>query len=129
MIMIIRLITASSFNIVVIKDGVLHTPARGVLEGITRKSVIDAAKAHDLKVKVDFVPVDIVYHADEVFMCTTAGGIMPITVVDDKPVGDGKIGAITKKIWDAYWAMHYDPAYSFAVTYDEESVKSKSWWK
>ena len=42
---------------------------------------------------------------------------MPITVLDGKPVRDGKLGPITKKIWDGYWAMHYDPAFSFEISY------------
>lgn len=51
-------------------------------------------------------------------MCTTAGGIMPITTLDDKPVNDGKIGPITKLIWDGYWAQHYESAFSFEIDYN-----------
>ncbi|OAP54432.1 hypothetical protein AYL99_11533 [Fonsecaea erecta] len=110
----------SGFNIVLIKDGVLHTPARGVLEGVTRKSVFDVAKQLGIEVHLGFVPVELAYHCDEMFMCTTAGGIMPITSLDGVPVGgaDAKVGPLTAKIWDLYWAMHYDPAYSFAIDYD-----------
>lgn len=50
-------------------------------------------------------------------MCTTAGGIMSITELDGRRVKDGKIGPITKQIWDDYWALHYDPAYSFEIDY------------
>jgi branched-subunit amino acid aminotransferase/4-amino-4-deoxychorismate lyase len=112
----------SGFNIVFIKDRTLYTPARGVLEGITRKSVFDCAQKLGLEVKLEFVPVELAYHCDEMFMCTTAGGIMPITSLDGAPVGDGKVGEWTAKIWDEYWAMHYDDKVSFAIDYD---VKSK----
>ncbi|KAF2493503.1 D-aminoacid aminotransferase-like PLP-dependent enzyme [Lophium mytilinum] len=112
----------SGFNIIFIKDGVLYTPDRGVLHGVTRKSVIDVAKANGVEVRVEVVPVELAYQCDELFMCTTAGGIMPITSLDGKPVKDGKIGPITNKIWDGYWAMHYDPAYSFEVSYKAGSV-------
>ncbi|KAI1085468.1 D-aminoacid aminotransferase-like PLP-dependent enzyme [Whalleya microplaca] len=105
------------FNIVLVKDGVLYTPDCGVLEGITRKSVIDAAGVHNLEVRVETVPVRAAYEADEIFMCTTAGGIMPITSLDGQPVASGKAGPITTKIWDTYWAMHYDPKYSFDIKY------------
>lgn len=54
----------SGFNIVIIKDGVLYTPDRGVLQGITRKIVIDAAHANGLEVRVEAVPVQAVYDAD-----------------------------------------------------------------
>jgi branched-subunit amino acid aminotransferase/4-amino-4-deoxychorismate lyase len=112
-----NLTEGSGFNIVLIKDNVLYTPARGVLEGVTRKSVIDVARASGLEIKVELVPVQKAYDADEIFMCTTAGGIMPITTLDGNPVGDGKVGPVTKKIWDGYWAIHYDDAYSFQITY------------
>lgn len=112
-----NLTEGSGFNIVLVKDNVLYTPARGVLEGVTRKSVIDVARANGLEIKVELVPVQLAYDADEIFMCTTAGGIMPITSLDGRPVKDGKLGPVTKKIWDGYWAIHYDPAYSFDITY------------
>ncbi|RAH79663.1 D-aminoacid aminotransferase-like PLP-dependent enzyme [Aspergillus japonicus CBS 114.51] len=119
-----NLTEGSGFNIVIVKDGVLFTPQRGVLEGVTRKSVIDVARANGLDIRVELVPVENVYKADEIFMCTTAGGIMPITILDSRPVKDGKIGPITKKIWDGYWAIHYDPAFSFAIAYEDEKRKS-----
>lgn len=120
-----HLTEGSGFNIVLIKDGVMYTPDRGVLQGVTRKSVMDVARVLGIEVRVQLVPVEMAYQSDEIFMCTTAGGIMPITVLDGQPVKDGKLGPITKKIWDAYWALHYDPTYSFQIQYvsaKEESV-------
>ncbi len=105
------------YNIFAVKDRVLHTPVRGVLEGVTRKTVLELAAAKGMKTVVDYVPVDLLYHADEVFMCTTAGGIMPITQLDGQPVGGGQVGPVTRDIWEAYWAAHYDPKYSFAIDY------------
>ncbi|KAK6812286.1 hypothetical protein RU639_012025 [Aspergillus parasiticus] len=113
-----HLTEGSGFNIVLVKDGVLYTPDRGVLQGITRKSVFDAARACGIEVRLEFVPVELAYNADEIFMSTTAGGIMPITSLDGKPVNGGQVGPVTKAIWDTYWAMHYDPTYSFQIDYD-----------
>lgn len=118
-----NLTEGSGFNVVLVKDGTLYTPSRGVLEGITRKSVIDAAKINGFEINVQIVPVQMTYDADEIFMCTTAGGIMPITSLDGQLVNGGKLGPITKKIWDTYWAMHYEPAYSFQIAYPEDSGK------
>lgn len=118
-----HLTEGSGFNIVLIKDGVLYTPDRGVLQGVTRKSVIDVANACGFSVKVEFVPTEMAYTCDEIFMCTTAGGIMPITELDGRPVKDGKIGPITQKIWDGYWAIHYDPAYTFEIDYEAGVAK------
>ncbi|KAL4886796.1 aminotransferase [Aspergillus karnatakaensis] len=114
-----NLTEGSGFNVVLVKNGILYTPAKGVLEGITRRSVIDAARASGLEIRVETVPVQMAYEADEIFMSTTAGGIMPVTRLDDRPVGDGKVGAVTRVIWDAYWDMHYDPAYSSEIGYGD----------
>jgi branched-subunit amino acid aminotransferase/4-amino-4-deoxychorismate lyase len=116
-----NLTEGSGFNIVLVKDGVLFTPERGVLEGVTRKTVLEIARANGIDARVEFVSVDMAYHCDEIFMCTTAGGIMPITSLDGKPVKDGQIGPITKRIWDEYWAMHYDSRFSYAINYDLRS--------
>lgn len=114
-----NLTEGSGFNIVLVKDGVIYTPDRGVLHGVTRKSVIEVAQANDIEVRVETVPVELAYKCDELFMCTTAGGIMPITSLDGKPVNSGQIGPVTKLIWDGYWALHYDPIHSFKINYSE----------
>jgi branched-subunit amino acid aminotransferase/4-amino-4-deoxychorismate lyase len=67
---------------------------------------------------MEVVPVELIYKVDEIFMCTTAGGVMPIMSLDGEPVNGGKIGPITKKIWDRYWEMHFDPVYTIKVNYD-----------
>lgn len=112
-----NLTEGSGFNIVVVRGGVLYTPDRGCLEGITRRSVVDAARDLGYELRMEVVPVAAAYEADEIFMSTTAGGIMPITILDGKPVADGKVGPITKAIWDRYWAMHWEDEFSFKVNY------------
>lgn len=107
----------SGFNVVLVKNGILYSPDRGVLEGITRRSVIEVAKARGLELQLTQVPVELAYQADEIFFCTTAGGIMPITFLDGKPVAEGKIGPMTRMIWEGYWDMHYDEHLSFGITY------------
>jgi branched-subunit amino acid aminotransferase/4-amino-4-deoxychorismate lyase len=111
-----NLTEGSGFNIVLVKAGVIFTPDRGVLEGVTRKSVFNVAEANDIPVWMEVVPVELAYGCDEIFMCTTAGGIMPVTQLDGRPVNDGKVGPI-KKIWDGYQEMHYNPIYSFDIEY------------
>lgn len=107
----------SGFNVWFVKNKVLYTPDKGVLQGITRRSVIDAAKTLGYEVRVETVPVEMAYTCDEIFMSTTAGGIMPITTLDHKQVKDGKVGPISKAIWDEYWAMHYKDEFSFPIKY------------
>lgn len=113
-----NLTEGSGFNVCFFKDGVLYTADRGVLHGVTRKSVFDAARTHGIEIRCEVVPVEMAYASDEILMCTTAGGIMPITELDGRPVNDGKLGPLTKKIWDEYWRMHWDPEYSFEIHYE-----------
>lgn len=118
-----NLTEGSGFNICFFKDNVLYTPDRGVLHGVTRKSVFDVARAIGIEVRCETIPVEMAYTSDEILMCTTAGGIMPITVLDGEPVNGGAIGPLTQRIWDGYWALHYDPAYSFEINYDGRMEK------
>ncbi|MBB3772788.1 branched-subunit amino acid aminotransferase/4-amino-4-deoxychorismate lyase [Angulomicrobium tetraedrale] len=112
-----NLTEGSGFNIILIKDGKLYTPRRGVLEGVTRKSVLAAAEQLGYLYTIDDVPVDLAYACDELLFVTTAGGVMPITTLDGKPVGNGEVGPISKALWKAYWDDHYDPDVSFAIDY------------
>ena len=107
----------SGYNIFVVKDGVLRTPRRGVLEGVTRRTVLEIAAAKGWTTAVEEVPVGAVYDCDELFFTTTAGGVMPITELDGVPVGGGQVGPVAREIWEAYWHAHYDPNLSFAIDY------------
>lgn len=117
-----NLTEGAGYNVCIIHAAVLSTPDRGVLEGVTRNAVMEIARKAGLEVRLEVVPIASVYRADEIFVCSTAGGIMPITRLDGRVVGDGKVGKWTGRIWDAYWESHYDPSVSFAVDYDGGAV-------
>jgi branched-chain amino acid aminotransferase len=106
------------FNVFVIKDGKLLTPDANVLLGITRLTVFDLAEETNIEAKACKVPLETLRAADEIFMCTTAGGIMPVKSLDGKPVSGGKPGPITMKLHEAFWKAHDDPKYSTPVNYD-----------
>lgn len=106
------------FNVFVIKDGKLLTPDSNCLLGITRLTVFDLAKEMNLEAKACKIPVQTVRAADEIFMCTTAGGIMPVRSLDGRPVSGGKPGPITMKLHEAFWKAHDDPRYSTPVDYE-----------
>ena len=55
--------------------------------------------------------------ADEVFITSTAGGVMPVRSVDGEPVGDGAPGPLTRRLTELYWALHDDPRYTTPVRY------------
>jgi branched-chain amino acid aminotransferase len=105
------------FNIFVIKDGKLLTPESNVLLGITRLTVFDLAKEMKIEAKACKVPLETLRAADEIFMCTTAGGIMPVRSLDGVPVSGGKPGPITTKLRDAFWKAHDNPKYLTPVNY------------
>jgi branched-subunit amino acid aminotransferase/4-amino-4-deoxychorismate lyase len=109
----------SGFNVFALVAGRLVTSDRGGLEGITRKTAIEIARAQGLDVAVEDVPVGALYEADELFLTSTAGGIMPVATLDGRPVGDGKPGPITSRIRERYWELHHDPAYTLPVDYDD----------
>ncbi|MCS6780580.1 MAG: aminotransferase class IV, partial [Geminicoccaceae bacterium] len=66
------------FNLFLVCHGRLATPARGVLDGITRRTVIELAHLLQIAVELREVGVDELLHAEELFATTTAGGILPI---------------------------------------------------
>ena len=103
------------FNLFVIKDGVVATPARGVLEGITRRTALELCAEASIVAEVRPVDVAEVGMADEIFITSTAGGIMPVTRVDDHPIGDGRPGPITDRLLELYWQKHADPAWTTPV--------------
>lgn len=96
------------FNVFVVKDGALSTPDQGVLRGITRQSVFDLSAALQIDCAARAVSPAELKAADEVFVTSTAGGVMPVTRIDGKPVGSGSIGPVTRRITEQYWRMHDD---------------------
>lgn len=106
------------FNVFALVNGALHTPEQGVLEGITRKTAIEIAGEHGLDVHVGTMPVSLLYEAGEIFLTSTAGGVMPVATLDGKAVGTGAPGPATTAIRDRYWALHDDPRFTLAVDYE-----------
>ena len=102
-------------NLFVVKDGKLVTPAGNILYGITREAVLDIAKLENIEVIITNITPYELYNADEVFLSSSSGGLIPIIEVDRRRIGDGKPGPITQHLTDAYWKMHINPKYSTKV--------------
>jgi len=107
------------FNVFRVKHGQLATPEFGVLPGITRRTVFDLSAELGLECAAAAISPDELAASDEVFITSTAGGIMPVTRLDGRLIADGAVGAITKRIKTAYWAKHDDPAWSTPVAYSD----------
>jgi branched-chain amino acid aminotransferase len=86
-------------NIFIVRDGILMTPPLpSVLEGITRKSIIEMAGKAKIEVRETNFTRDEVYIADEAFFTGTAAEVTPIREVDGRVIGNGKPGPISKKL-------------------------------
>lgn len=91
------------FNLFLLRDGELLTPRSNILEGITRQTVFDLADELGVPaVDADLRPDDL-READEAFICSTAGGIMPVGRVDGEPLGAGRAGPISLQLRELYW--------------------------
>ncbi len=90
---------ASGENIFIVKHGVIKTtPLTSILPGITRDSVIQLAKSMKIPVVEEKFTRDELYTAHEAFFTGTAAEITPIREVDDRPIGEGKPGPVTKEL-------------------------------
>ena len=105
------------WNIFGLYGGTLVSPDSGVLEGITRRTVVELCRNTNIKAEFGKLKADDLRGADEVFMASTAGGIMPVRRVDDRVIGTGTRGPVTKRLSEMYWALHDDPAYMTPVDY------------
>ena len=87
-------------NLFIFKDGVLRTPhpSSGLLQGITRDTVIALAKAAGFTVVEDTMTRYDILSADEAFLTGTAAEVIPMISLDERPIGTGKPGELTKKI-------------------------------
>lgn len=112
-----HVVEGPGFNIFCVQDGSVVTPAAGMLEGITRRTVLEMAAALQLPVQVRAVADDELRGADEVFISTSGGGVLPVTRVDGDAIADGLPGPITRRLVDTYWAWHRDPALNRPIDY------------
>jgi len=117
-----NVIEGPGFNVFCVIQGVLVTPDQGMLEGVSRRTVIEMARTLGLELQLRALPADQLRAAQEVFLSTSGGGVLPVTMVDKRAIGNGKPGPITRRLVDTYWAWHADPAYSTAIDYSLEGV-------
>lgn len=97
----------SGQNLFVVRDNTLYTApiSSGILHGITRDSIMKMGVDLGYEVKEMVMPREFLYIADEAFFCGTAAEITPIRSIDQLPVGDAKVGPVTKKLQEAYMGI------------------------
>lgn len=91
------------FNVFAIKDGVLITPDRGVLAGVSRKTVLEIADYLGIGTSIRPLSVDELLAADEVFLSSSGGGVIPIVRVNETIYGNGVKGPISVRLNETYW--------------------------
>jgi len=109
------------FNIFVYYENKLQTPASGVLEGITRQTVLDLAEEQGIPAVQTMFNKEVLEKAAEVFITSTAGGVIPVTTVNGQSVGDGKPGPVTTLIRKRYWEAHDEKPWATAVDYSAKA--------
>jgi len=91
-------------NILLVRRGVIYTPPlAAVLEGITRDTVIVLAAELGFKVVETPISRDMLYIADEVFVCGTAAEVVAVREVDFRTIGEGKMGPVTRQLQKVYF--------------------------
>jgi len=95
----------SGENIFVVRKGVLYTPdlSCSILEGITRDTVLTLAREMGIPVHEGRITRDQLWLSDEVFFTGTAAEITPVREIDDRAVGDGTVGPITRRIQERFF--------------------------
>ena len=109
-------------NIFLVKNRTLITPnSRSALPGITRKSILKISRDIGIRAYERKVTIKEVKNADELFFCGTATEIAPVISIDNKKIGNGKVGEITSKTKDKYYNIvrGKDKKYSKWLTYVE----------
>lgn len=92
------------FNVFSVTDGAVATSDHGALEGITRLSVQELCKELGMPFAIRPLPIGELREADEIFLATTAGGIMPASRIDGRIMGNDRPGPISSKLRETFWA-------------------------
>ncbi|MCP5088986.1 MAG: branched-chain amino acid--2-keto-4-methylthiobutyrate aminotransferase [Rhodobacteraceae bacterium] len=105
------------FNIFAVIDGVVVTPKSGVLEGITRKTVLEISAELGLPCATRGISAQEFLNAEEVFTATTAGGPVAVTRVNNRILGNDAPGNTTHQVIEAYWDWHKRPELTQPINY------------
>ncbi|QDV26167.1 branched-chain-amino-acid transaminase [Aureliella helgolandensis] len=98
-------------NIFIVSRGKLMTPSinAGILEGITRNAVLELAQSAGMEVLETTMSRHDIYIADECFLTGSAAEVIPVIKLDDRPIGDGQVGPVTKQLSKAFHELVRQP--------------------
>jgi branched-chain amino acid aminotransferase len=104
--------TVKNYHWLDLEVGLLEAYERGGETVILTDAEDNVVEGPGFNVEARPVPADSLRRADEVFLSSTAGGVIPVTTVDGEAVGIGKPGPLTRRLREAYWRLHDDPRFS-----------------
>ncbi|MSR15159.1 MAG: branched-chain amino acid transferase [Gammaproteobacteria bacterium] len=105
-----RVTEGPGFNLFAYTRGTLLTPPTGVLHGITRQTILELAAQERIPTRQVEFDLETLQGADEIFLTSTAGGVIPVATLDGEPVGAGGPGPVTLRLHARYWQAHeYGP--------------------
>ena len=95
---------ASTNAFIIDKNGkvITHPADNRILGGVTRDVLLQLAREHQITIEERGFTETELASASEAFITSTSNFVMPVTKIDDKPVGNGKVGAITKRLMEIY---------------------------
>lgn len=94
----------TTFNLFYVKRGILVTSPLdiGILDGITRRTLLELAQANGIETREVRFPKERLYEADEVFWCSTLKIAMPVVNIDGKVIADGREGPMTRQMRELF---------------------------
>lgn len=112
------------FNVFAVKDGAVLTPDRGALEGITRRSVMELCAETGLPYRETRITANALRDADEIFTATTAGGIMPVSRIDGRIMGNDRPGPVSMRLRDLFWRRRAEGWHATPIDYEGNDIPS-----
>jgi len=106
------------FNIFALKGDTVVTPDAHVLHGITRRTALEVARAEGLQTQERALPLAEFLEADEVFISTSGGGIVPVIKAGERGFSNGAPGTVATRLRARYFELMQDPSYRTEITYD-----------
>ena len=114
------------FNVFAVTDGKVITSDHGVLEGISRQTILDICDELSLEKEVRPISREEFMEADEIFLTTSSGGVVPITKVNDRVFSNDAPGEMTVKLMECYWNWTKNDDLRIEITYNKENLNEAS---
>lgn len=111
------------FNVFGIKEGTIVTPRDGVLLGVTRRTILQLAAELGLSCLEEEIPAPAVREFDEMFLTSTAGGVIPVRRIDDHPLLSAAEGSVTRRLRALYWNAHQRPCWRVEVDFGSRATR------